>query len=115
MDSENTKADATVKEVKSCARMKPTWREKQTNILEVFWRGMNARVLQGKQAVTWSGAGQYQDLLFPPMPGAEPAAESPLHSQMASTFPSAAPAQIKLPSLPKCPSRAGAWQGPTGE
>lgn len=42
--------------------------------------------------VVWFGAGQDQDPLLPTMPGAEHAAESPSHPQMASTFPSAAPA-----------------------
>lgn len=38
----------------------------------------------------WFGAEQYQDLLLPTLPGAEHAAESPSHPQMASLFPSAA-------------------------
>lgn len=71
---------------------------------------MNARVLQGKQAVMWF---RYQDLLLPTMSGAE----FPVHSQIASTFPSAAPAQIKLPLLSKTKraSQAGAWQVLVGE
>lgn len=77
---------------------------------------MNARVLQGKQAVMWfryQDLGQYQDLLLPTMSGAE----FPVHSQIASTFPSAAPAQIKLPLLSKTKraSQAGAWQVLVGE
>lgn len=48
VDCENTKAEAMVREVKRCARMKTTEREKQTSVLEILWRGMNGRVLQGR-------------------------------------------------------------------
>lgn len=69
---------------------------------------MNAKVLQGRQAgsdVVWGWAVPGRGAV----PGTEPAAEPPLRSQVASTFPRAVPAQVKLHSLSKTKHPSWGW------